>query len=166
MHPETPKEGRSLANLFAGQPVDIEAMLVRLRDAARAEGLAFGDRKMTYNSRLAQELGKWAEAKGRGEAFHKAVFAAYFAEGQNLALQEVLAKAAVAAGLQAEEAVEVINSRRFKEAVDKDWMRSRQLGVTAVPTFMIDDARLVGAQPYEVLEKFVDEAGAGRRPVA
>lgn len=138
-------------------------MLVRLRGVARAEGLAFGDRKMTYNSRLAQELGKWAEAKGRGEAFHKAVFAAYFAEGQNIALPEVLAQAAVAAGLAAEEAMKAVNSRQFKEAVDKDWMRSRQLGVNAVPTFMIDGARLVGAQPYESLEKFIKDAGGVRR---
>jgi predicted DsbA family dithiol-disulfide isomerase len=149
--------------LFAGQPVDVEAMLARLRDVARAEGLAFGDRKMTFNSRLAQELGKWAEAKGRGEEFHTAVFAAYFAKGKNIALPEVLAKTARSAGLPAEEALEVIEDRRFARVVDRDWQRSRRLSVTAVPTFMVGDLRLVGAQPYEMLEKFVTEAGAVRR---
>jgi len=141
-------------------------MLTRLKEVARTEGLAFGDRKMTYNSRLAQELGKWAEAEGRGQEFHEAVFAAYFADGQNIALPAVLAAAARSAGLPADEALEVVKTRRFKEAVDRDWLRSRQIGVTAVPTFMIDETRLVGAQPYKVLEKFVAEAGAGRRPVA
>jgi len=139
-------------------------MLTRLKEVARTEGLAFGDRKMTYNSRLAQELGKWAEAKGRGQEFHKAVFAAYFAEGQNIALPEVLAAAAGSSGLPADEALEVVKTRCFKKAVDRDWGRSRQLGVTAVPTFMIDGARLVGAQPYEFLEKFIKDAGGvGRR---
>jgi len=42
-------------------------MMVRLKNAADAEGLPWGTRKMTYNSRLAQELGKWAEEKGRGD---------------------------------------------------------------------------------------------------
>jgi predicted DsbA family dithiol-disulfide isomerase len=31
-------------------------------------------RKKTYNSRLAQELGKWAETKGKGDEYHDAVF--------------------------------------------------------------------------------------------
>jgi predicted DsbA family dithiol-disulfide isomerase len=135
-------------------------MLERLRQVARAEGLAFGDREMTYNSRLAQELGKWAENRARGEAFHRVAFAAYFAEGRNLARPEVLTRIAEAAGLPGEEARRVIEERRFRTPVDRDWERSRRLGITAVPTFMIGKERLVGAQPYEALERFVAEAGA------
>jgi predicted DsbA family dithiol-disulfide isomerase len=156
-------EGRSLEDLFAGRPVNIPEMLERMRQVARAEGLAFGDRRMTYNSRLAQELGKWAEFSGRGEPFHHAAFVAYFAEGKNIALPEVLVETALAAGLPAEEAREVIDGRRFQAAVDRDWERSRRLGVTAVPTFMIDGQRLVGAQPYEAMERLVAEAGAPKK---
>ena len=59
-------EGRSLEDLFRGQPVDIPEILARLKSVARAEGLPFGNREMTYNSRPAQELGKWAESRGEG----------------------------------------------------------------------------------------------------
>ena len=48
----------TLEALFAGQPVDIPAILARLKRVAGELGLPFGDRPMTYNSRLAQELGK------------------------------------------------------------------------------------------------------------
>jgi predicted DsbA family dithiol-disulfide isomerase len=40
---------------------------------------------MTYNSRLAQELGKWVETRGKGDQYHDAVFQAYFVDGKNLA---------------------------------------------------------------------------------
>ncbi|MGD8705490.1 MAG: DsbA family oxidoreductase, partial [Syntrophobacterales bacterium] len=44
----------------------------------------------------------------------------------------------------------------------QDWVYSRTHGITAVPTFAADGRTVVGAQPYEVLEKLVVAAGAGR----
>ena len=54
----------------------------------------------------------------------------------------------------------VLESGRFKDAVDADWQRSVNLGVTGVPTFLVGDRAVVGAQPYEVLEELVAGAGA------
>jgi len=59
-------------------------MVRRLRFQAMELGLPFGERTITCNSRLAQELGLWAESKGKGKQFHNAAFRAYFAEGHNL----------------------------------------------------------------------------------
>ena len=134
MHPETPPEGRSLEELFAGRPEDIDAMLERLQQVADREGLPFGRRTMTYNSRMAQELSKWAEAEGAGEKFHHAAFSAYFQRGRNIAELSVLKDLARSSGLDPEEAARVLALRTFKDAVDEDWRRSRQVGVTAVPT--------------------------------
>jgi len=79
LHPEIPEEGMTLQELFKGR-IDLESVKARLMRVAREEGLPFGPRDMTYSSRLAQELGKWAESEGRGKAYHDAVFRAYFAE--------------------------------------------------------------------------------------
>ena len=57
----------------------------------------------------------------------------------------------------------MLTERRFKDAVDVDWAKSHQYGVTGVPTFVADRYGVVGAQPYEVLEQLVDKAGAKRR---
>jgi predicted DsbA family dithiol-disulfide isomerase len=54
--------------------------------------------------------------------------------------------------------VDALVSRSFKDAVDEDWRRCAQLGVNAVPTFVIGDYGLVGAQPYEELERLVHKA--------
>jgi predicted DsbA family dithiol-disulfide isomerase len=147
----------TLEELFAGRSVNIDQIKARLRKVAQELGLPLGDRQKTYNSRLAQELGKWAEEKGKGEEFHNAVFRAYFVDGINIAKIEELASLAKTVGLSEQEAKKVLEVRTHKEAVDSDWKRSRQLGITAVPTFVINQKAAVGAQPYEVLEQFLEE---------
>ena len=151
----------TLEALFKGRMVDISGMMARLRDAAKAEGLPFGERNMTYNSRLAQELGKWAEAQGKIEAYNNAVFQAYFADGRNIGHVNELVGVAASAGFGPEEAQRVLSERLFKRAVDADWERSRELGITAVPTFVMNDRILVGAKPEAELDEFV-RSGKGK----
>ena len=128
-----------------------------MKTIADAEGLPFGDRTRTYNSRLAQELAKWAEAQGRGDAFHQAAFRAYFADGKNIAKTENLLDISVSVSLDPVEARRIVGERTYREAVDADWQRAHRLGITAVPTFLYGVSRLVGAQSYETLKKFVGQ---------
>ena len=138
-------------------------MLARLRQVAWELDLPFGERKMTFNSRLAQELGKWAEDQDRGDAFHHAVFLAYFQRGENIARQRVLLQICSAVGLDPAAAQAVLDQRSYREAVDQDWQRSSQMGITAVPTFVLNGLRLVGAQSYAALEGMVLSAMVGKR---
>ena len=119
---------------------------------------------MTFNSRHAQELGKWAEEQGRGEQFHRAVFRAYFADGQNIGNSDVLVKVSRSVGLSGSKARKIIKNRTFSRAVDDDWDRSFRSGITAVPTFRMGEQELVGAQPVAVLERFLLDRGVSRRP--
>lgn len=159
MHPDTPAGGQSLDALFAGRGVDLRAMHQRMTDLMRAEGLPYGERTSTYNSRLAQELGKWADTRGV-EAIHDVVYRAYFAENRNIGDVEELVRLARSVGLSEDEARDVLMERRFKEAVDADWVKSQQYGVRGVPTFVSGEHGVVGAQSYERLEQLVRAAGA------
>ena len=163
LHPETPDEGQSLESLFAGRDIDLDGMYQRMKALMDAEGLEYGKRTHTYNSRLAQELGKWADTQEGGEAIHDELFKAYFVEGRNIGELGVLVEVAGMAGLPVDDATEVIGTRAFKDAVDADWAKSRQYGVTGVPTFVANMTGVVGAQPYDVLERLVTEVGAKRR---
>jgi predicted DsbA family dithiol-disulfide isomerase len=160
LHPDTPAEGLTLEQLFAGRDMDIPTAKARMTQLMADEGLPYGDRTMTYNSRLAQELAKWAETQPGGNAIHDALFHAYFVGGLNVARIETLVEIAHQVGLSCDDAREVLESRRFQDAVDADWRRSQALGITGVPTFVAGDRAAVGAQPYEVLERLVIEAGA------
>ena len=158
LHPETPAEGLALADLFAGRGLDIKAMHAQMKARMDAEGLPYGERTHTYNSRLSQELGKWADTQPGGEAFHDAMFRAYFVEGRDISQPAVLVEIAQSVGLPVDAAREVLEKRTFKAAVDADWKLSRQYGVTGVPTFVVGRRGVVGAQPYEALEQLVNKA--------
>jgi predicted DsbA family dithiol-disulfide isomerase len=160
LHPDTPAEGRLLADLFRGRDLDLPAMHAQMKARMDAEGLPYGERTRTYNSRLAQELGKWADTQPGGEALHDALFRAYFVEARDISRPEVLLELATAVGLPTRAAREVLERRTFQAAVDEDWALSRRLGVTGVPTFVAGRYAVVGAQPYPVLEQLVREAAA------
>jgi predicted DsbA family dithiol-disulfide isomerase len=131
------------------------------------QGLPYNsERNVSYNSRLAQELAKWAESRGTENEIHDPLFRAYFVDVKNIGKPEVLVEAAQQIGLPADEAVEVLASRSFKAAVDADWKRCAALGVNAVPTFLAGRYMMVGAHPYEDLEKLVLKAAEEPIPQA
>lgn len=155
LHPETPPDGLTLEELFAGRGVDVESVLDRLRRTAAEVGVPLGDRRRTFNSRRAQELARWAEARGFGDAFREKTFRAYFVDGRNLWLPEELGRIAEAAGLPAREAVESLGNPRWAREVDEDWARARRLGVSAVPTHVLGGRVASGFLPHDVLLRFV-----------
>lgn len=165
LHPDTPAEGMLLEDLFGGPSARprLEASQARLMEMAKGEGLPMTKRDRTYNSRDAQELGAFATERGVGAAFHDAVFRAYFGEAKNISNRATLLDIADAAGLKRADAERVLDTRSHAQAVDLEWARCRQAGVTAVPTFEAGGQKIVGAQPYEALRALVERAGARRR---
>jgi len=135
---------------------EVVARNQRMKVNMDREGLPYNaERNMSYNSRLAQELSKWAEGKNKGDKIHDALFRAYFVDVKNIGKVEPLVEIAEAVGLPADEATDVLLSRSFKEAVDEDWRRCAAIGVNAVPTFLVGKYLMVGAQPYEELARLV-----------
>jgi predicted DsbA family dithiol-disulfide isomerase len=163
LHPDTPAEGRELAPWYAQRGVDPEQMYQQMKARMDAEGLPYEKRTHTYNSRLAQELGKWADTQPGGAAYHDAAYRAYFVERRNIGDPDVLVELAERVGLDGAEARRVLDERRFKDAVDADWQKSANYGVTGVPTFVAARYGVVGAQPYEALAQLVEKAGAAKR---
>jgi predicted DsbA family dithiol-disulfide isomerase len=130
-----------------------------MKENMNSEGLPYNaERNMSYNSRLAQELSKWAESKGKADEIHAALFHAYFVDVKNIGKVEPLVEIADRVGLPADEATDVLLSRRFRQAVDDDWRRCAAYGVNAVPTFLAGRYMMVGAHPYESLEQLIQKA--------
>jgi predicted DsbA family dithiol-disulfide isomerase len=153
----------TLEELFAGRPINIKQVLENLSKVAAELGLPLGKREKTYNSRMAQELGKLAEIKGFGEQFHMAAFKTYFADGLNIGLDSTLIGLGTSIGLSEIDIRDALEKRTFKKAVDEDWNSSYQKGVTAVPTFRLNGMSLVGAQPYEKLVELMEANGVTKR---
>jgi predicted DsbA family dithiol-disulfide isomerase len=152
LHPETPEEGTM-------RGPEVIARNQRMKENMDREGLLYNtERNMSYNSRLAQELSKWAELRGKGDDIHPALFRAYFVDVKNIGKVEPLVEIAERVGLPADEATDVLLSRSFKQAVDDDWRRCAAYGVNAVPTFLAGRYMMVGAHPYESLEQLIQKA--------
>ena len=163
LHPDTPQEGRTLQDMFGTGPEDIKAKNDRMQGLMDAEGLPYNTRSHTYNSRLAQEIGSWAETQPGGNAIHDKFFEAYFVNNLNVGDVEVIIDVVKSVGLDEQEARKVLEDRTFKDAIDADWNKSHSYGVTGVPTFVSTGQGLVGAQPYETLVQLMDEVGAKKR---
>lgn len=163
LHPDTPAEGQALQDLFRCGPEEIAARNARMSELMAAEGLPYSARSHTYNSRLAQELGSWAMTQPDGEKIHDALYHAYFVDCRNVGDIDVLVEVAGSVGLPTDEARAVLEERRFKDAVDADWAKSHQYGVTGVPTFVAGGYGVVGAQPCAALERLIGQAGGKPR---
>ena len=162
LHPETPTAGRTLSEMF-GPGKDIVGMNTRMKGLMQQESLPYNDRSHTYNSRLAQELGTWADTQDGGEAIHDKIYEAYFVENKNVGDIDVLVELAESVGLDGDEVREVLEQRTCKAAVDADWDRAGKMGVTGVPTFVAGGAGVVGAQPYEAIVQLLEQAGAEKK---
>jgi predicted DsbA family dithiol-disulfide isomerase len=144
----------------------IEAMRPRLYQMAREQyGLELNSGPMGIDSRPALIGGKYAEAQGVGEAYHDAVFAAYWLHAQSIEETAVLADIAQSIGLEREAFLAALADERWETAVDADIHQAHMYGLTAVPALVFGGKYLVsGAQPYPVLvqvtEQLLSENGA------
>jgi predicted DsbA family dithiol-disulfide isomerase len=141
---------------FIGDPyMDLGEMREKFKRKADESGLPFTGSGMIYNTRRAQELRAWVhEEHGAGEAFEKAVFAAYFVDDKNLARTDVLLGIVRALGLPEDEAREVLSTRRYRRHVESDLHKAHELKIMSPPSFLANGNRLVGTQPFDVLLAF------------
>jgi predicted DsbA family dithiol-disulfide isomerase len=163
LHPETPREGRTLIELFGSNQEDIDQKNERMKELMILENLPYKNRTHTYNSRLAQEIGAWAQSIDNETSIHDNFFEAYFVLGLNIGLESVILDVVSKSGLNPEEARKVIKNRLFMKNIDEDWNKSRSYGVTGVPTYVYQKQSVVGAQPHENLVEFLNHFGIPKR---
>ena len=133
--------------------------------AERAAGVGFtmarSERSRVYNTFDAHRLLHWAEGSGHQAELKHKLLEAYFTHGLDPSNQEVLVTAAANAGLDPDEAREVLTSGRYTEEVRaaEDLWRSR--GISSVPAVIINGKYLIsGGQPVEAFEKTIRQIAA------
>ncbi len=143
----------------------IEAARPQLYAMARERyGLALNVGPFGADSRPALVGAKYAEAQGLGEAYHGAVFRAYWQEGLNIAETAVLTGVASQIGLAEDAFLAALDDVEWIRAVEADIAQARQYGLTAVPALVFGNRYLVsGAQPYEILVQVTEQLAAEQR---
>jgi len=159
---DTPPEGRELPEHV--KRARANGSEERLRQIAESYGMEFVSTKRIYNTRFAHEATEYARTHGKGSEFHKVIFRKVYAEGRDPSQWDVLRSAAEEVGLDAAEMQrEVENEKYMATVVDKvRW--AYQIGVTGVPTYVINNHyAIVGAQPYEVFKSALEQI-ANQKP--
>ena len=148
---DTPPEGRDLPEYIKQKRAMGSDQ--RLHEIASSYGMEFQSTQRIYNTRIAHEATEYAREHGKGNEFHKVVFRKVYAEGQDPSQWEVLRSAAQEVGLNADEMQREAESEKYTATVADRVRWAYQIGVTGVPTYVIDNRyAIVGAQPYEVFK--------------
>jgi predicted DsbA family dithiol-disulfide isomerase len=112
-------------------------------------------------SRKAFEAAEFAREAGRFDAFHGALFQAFFQEGRDIGDVAVLRELATSVGLDAEELGRALAEGRYTERVLRDQGLAQGLRLTGVPAMLVrradsEQGVLVnGAQSYETMGEAV-----------
>ncbi len=157
IHPETPKEGMDLNNLpYPKEYLDM--MKANIKKLADDVGISLKLSDKLPNSRLALYLSEFARKNGKFDDFHKLVFDSYWKDGKDIGDQAFLLGLAETIGLNRNDILEYINSEEPKSELTKSLKDLKQYGINGVPTFIIGDKIVVGAQPYDVFTKVIEKA--------
>ena len=108
-------------------------------------------------TRLAFQGLEFAKDYRAADAYNDAVMRAFFQQSLNIGDPEVLAGIASRVGLPRADFAEALEKRLYAERVETLLREGLAAGVTAVPLFVIGDARLIGLQPRERLEAVISE---------
>jgi predicted DsbA family dithiol-disulfide isomerase len=160
LDPEAPQErtGDRAARLAEKYGMTIERareLEQGLVATAAGEGLEFRfDIARSGSTFDAHRIVHLAAEHGLQDAMKERLLRAYFSEGELVGDAETLLRLAVEVGLPSEEVSQTLAGERFAEEVRDDEQTARRLGVSAVPTFVVDRALgASGAQPpAELLE--------------
>ena len=151
LRPDTPPEGMELSDYI--KRARANGSEERLRSIAGAYGMDFESTERIYNTRIAHEATEYARERGKGNEFHKVVFRKVYAEKQDPSQWDVLRSVAEEVGLNADEMQRDVESEKYKVHVQEQVNWAHQIGVTGVPTYVVNDRyAIVGAQPYEVFK--------------
>jgi len=154
LHPETPKEGFNMEGLSF--PKDyLEMVMANVKRLADEDGLNLKFTKTLSNSQLAMYISEFARVKGTFDEFHKLVFNSYWLEGKDIGDLSLLLDLAESVGLNKEEIMTYIKSEEPVNRLKKNMFELGRRGINGVPTFLIGDQFVIGAQPYEVFENVI-----------
>jgi predicted DsbA family dithiol-disulfide isomerase len=159
LHPEIPPEGREIS------PERRQAMmpaLTRIMQRSKLDNLPYVvPGKMVY-SRLALEATEYAREHGKLLPFHRAVFHKLYGEGQDIGSWEVLSDIAKNVGLDADDMMRDVTSGAYSSAIETQTSKAQSLGLDGVPAYILNNRHaVVGAQPYEVFQRLLDEINSG-----
>jgi predicted DsbA family dithiol-disulfide isomerase len=143
------------------------AMHDRMTETAAGEGLDFRfDIARAGNTFDAHRIVHLAAAHGAQDAMKERLMRAYLTEGELISDAGTLERLALEVGLPVDDVREVLDTDRYTAEVRADERTAAQLGISAVPFFVVDRAiGASGAHPPAQLLELLRQARAQNPPI-
>ncbi len=154
IHPETPKKGVSLSKLPIPREY-LEMVMANVMQLAKEDGLTFKLSDKLPNSRLALFISEFARKKGKYDEFHELVLEKYWKEGKDIGDLSLLLELAESIELNRDEVLAFIETDEPQNKLKEALMELSKRMINGVPTFIIGNRMVVGAQSYETFEKVI-----------
>ena len=164
LNPNMPEQGQNLREhimekygISEQQSADNRARLV---EVGKELGFSFNfsDDSRMQNTFKAHQLIHFAAENGLEEEMKLSLFKAYFTDGKDVNDQTVLVEIAEAIGLDRGEVEEVLQNGKYAQAVREEEAIWMQRGIQSVPTFVIGNQGIAGAQEPATLAAFITQA--------
>jgi predicted DsbA family dithiol-disulfide isomerase len=172
LDPEAPAERRGdrAEHLAAKYGMSLEQARQaerQMTETAAGDGLDFRfDIARAGNTFDAHRVVHLAHTHGLGDAMKERLLLGYFSQGELVSDHETLQRLAVEVGVPEAEVAEVLATDGYADEVREDERTARSLGISAVPTFVVDRALgASGAHPPEQLLGLLRQGWDNRRPV-
>ncbi|GIF44497.1 DsbA family oxidoreductase [Actinoplanes xinjiangensis] len=128
-----------LAKKIGAPASQVRAMTHQVTQLAEAEGLTYDlGNAISVNTRDAHRVAHLAGEHGLGTEMHEALLKAHLSEAAVVDDPDTLVRLAAGVGVPAEEAADVVRGTKYGAEVDADIQRARQLGISGVPFFLIN----------------------------
>ncbi|WP_226404246.1 DsbA family oxidoreductase [Ferribacterium limneticum] len=164
LNPDTPPEGEPylpfLEKKFGG-PAPVAALFERVRAAGRPWGVEYAFEKIEVraNTLQAHRLIHWAQQRGDAARLVERLFVAQFQRGERIGDRALLVQVAVECGYPGEEVESYLASGQDSEEVRATERRFRAMGISMVPTFIVDGRQIVvGAEDPAILATAIRRA--------
>ncbi len=153
-----------LAAKYGASRPQAEGMIRSMTETAADDGVELRfDRIRPGNTFDGHRLLHLAAAHGFQDALKEQLLRAYLTEGEAIGDPATLRRIAVGVGLDDAEVAAVLASESYADAVRADEAEAMDLGISAVPSFVVDRRFVIpGAQPVDVCLATLEKARAAR----
>jgi len=162
--PRTVSHAEYIARKYGMSVAQAQKSTDHLVEVARGEGLSFDFVNIrSGNTFDAHRLVHLGLERGVQDAVKERMLKAYFERGELMSDHGTLLRIATEAGLDANEAADVLAGDTYAASVRADEAQARELGITGVPCFVFDRHFAVsGAQATEVMLSALQQAWSER----
>ncbi|MFO0597552.1 MAG: DsbA family oxidoreductase [Myxococcaceae bacterium] len=159
LRPDTPESGWELPERIRASIRDPNNPLKQRADKL---GITINHRLIVPSSRRAHECTEFARQHGKLEDFHHELIERYWSKSEDLHDWAVLKAAATKVGLDADAMEREVSAGQWKGPMEAGLAAAEEIGVSAVPTFIIGNKFAVqGAQDARVFRQAFERLKAG-----